>query len=138
MEAKTRIARTLLWLTLAAPGGAMAQAVAVPTAPAASESRFEGLWTGWTGANREAIRAETSERERVRREVAAADAERLRQLGSQGRALGERVGEMVRLGDCEGGERVAREAGDFPLVDAVRHHCRRVNTASASTPVPKR
>ena len=134
MEAMTRINRTLLWLTLAMPGGAMAQAVAAPTVPAAPEPRFESLWTGWSGANRDAIRAETSERERLRREIAAADAERLRLLGSQGRALGERVGEMVRLGDCEGGERVAREAGDFPLVDAVRGHCRPVNTASASGP----
>ena len=130
----TRITRTLLWLTLAAPGCAMAQAVAAPTAPAPPESRFEGLWTGWSGANRESIRAELSGRERLTREIAAADAERLRQLGSQGRALGERVGEMVRLGDCQGGERVAREAGDFPLVEAVRAHCRPANTASASVP----
>ena len=136
MEATTRITRTLLWLTLAVPAGAMAQPVAAPAAPAAPESRFEGLWTGWSGANRDAIRAELSARERVRSEIAAADAERLRQLGSQGRALGERVGEMVRLGDCEGGERTAREAGDFPLVDAVRAHCRRVITASA--PAPRR
>ena len=38
--------------------------------------------------------------------------------------LGQRVGEIVRAGDCEEGERVARAAGDFPLVEAVRTHCR--------------
>ncbi len=40
-------------------------------------------------------------------------------------ALGERVGEVVRAGDCAEGERIARVAGDFALVRAVRAHCRR-------------
>jgi hypothetical protein len=39
-------------------------------------------------------------------------------------ALGRRVGEVVRAGDCAEGERIAREAGDFALVNAVRDHCR--------------
>ena len=135
MEPKTPILRTLLWLTLAAPGCAAAQAVA---APDPAQSPFENLWTGWSGANRESIRAEAEARERLERRIASADSDRLRQLGSEGRALGERVGEIVRLGDCEEGERLAREAGDFALVDAVRNHCRRSNTASASVPVPQR
>ena len=40
-------------------------------------------------------------------------------------ALGRRVGEVVRAGDCAEGERIAREAGDFALVRAVREHCGR-------------
>ena len=40
-------------------------------------------------------------------------------------ALGRRVGEIVRAGDCTGGERMAREAGDLALVRAVQEHCRR-------------
>jgi hypothetical protein len=35
----------------------------------------------------------------------------------------------VRAGDCEEGERVARAAGDFPLVEAVRAHCRTATPA---------
>lgn len=38
-------------------------------------------------------------------------------------ALGERVGDIVALGDCAEGERVARTAGDFALVAAVRDYC---------------
>lgn len=79
---------------------------------------FGGMWTPWTGANRDAMRAEASPQ-------APAAPVTNGQPAAGSAALGERVGEMVRLGDCEGGERVAREAGDFPLVDAVRAHCRR-------------
>lgn len=42
-----------------------------------------------------------------------------------GDALGQRVGELVRTGDCTAGERMAREAGDFALLAAVRAYCRR-------------
>ena len=66
---------------------------------------------------------ETDAVRRVRHDVATADARRLDQLRNQGRALGERVGEIVGLGDCAEGERVARAAGDFALVEAVRAHC---------------
>lgn len=79
---------------------------------------FGTMWTPWTGANRDAMRAETSPQ-------APAAPANSGQPSAGSAALGERVGEMVRLGDCEGGERVAREAGDFPLVEAVRAHCRR-------------
>jgi len=107
-------------LALAAPTAAFAQAnpVAAPT------TDFQRLWTGWGSVNREAMVTETDAVQRLRREIATADSEHLRQLGNQGRALGARVGEIVRLGDCEDGERVARQAGDFALVEAVRGHCR--------------
>lgn len=97
-------------LALAAP------ALAQPTAP--PQRDFGGLWTPWTGANRDAMRAETTP-------SAPQPQPGTGQPSAGSAALGERVGEMVRLGDCEGGERVAREAGDFPLVEALRAHCRR-------------
>jgi hypothetical protein len=107
-------------LILAAPASAQSGA----PAPAGD---FGGLWTPWTGANRDAMRAETAPppaAQPVRGPLAAGSA-----------SLGERVGEMVRLGDCEGGERLAREAGDFPLVEAVRGHCRRAVPASSRVQV---
>ena len=107
-------------LALLAPSAALAQANPAP----AAATDFQRLWTGWTRVNSEAMSTETEAIDRVRRDVATADAARLHELGNQGRALGERVGEIVRLGDCEDGERVAREAGDFALVQAVRDHCR--------------
>ena len=107
-------------LLLLSPAVALAQsAPATPRTPP-EESGFESLWTGWRGVNRESIRAEA---EAARAPAApAASAPTRYQAGSV--ALGERVGEAVRLGDCEEGERLARQAGDFPLVDAVRAHCR--------------
>jgi len=100
-------------------------AAAAPAEPAGADAQagFERLWTAWGGANSEAMAVESEAMRRLRVEVAAADAARLRQLRSQGRELGERVGEVVRLGDCAEGERIAREAGDFALVEAVRGHC---------------
>ena len=119
---------TIFCLALAAPS----LAVAAPDAPAAPNSDFSRLWTGWGSVNREAMTVETDAMRRVRQDVATADAERLRLLQGQGRALGERVGEIVRLGDCADGERVAREAGDFPLVEAVRAHCARSGAIQAA------
>ena len=99
--------------------------------PAPPVSGFSGLWTGWSRVNREAMGTETDAMRRLRQDIAAADAERLRQLQNQGRELGERVGEIVRLGDCADGERVARAAGDFALVEAVRAHCARIEPSAA-------
>ena len=110
-----------IWLCLALIAPSMAHGQAVPAASAATD--FSRLWTGWGGVNREAMSTETDAVRRVRHDVATADARRLDQLRNQGRALGERVGEIVRLGDCAEGERVARAAGDFALVEAVRAHC---------------
>ena len=97
-------------------------ASAAPPPAAAADPGFADLWTRWSGANSEALRNEAA------RAVPAAPAGPLR-AGSP--ELGQRVGEMVRTGDCEGGERVAREAGDFPLVEAVRAHCRGAIQASS-------
>ena len=116
----------LIALALTAPSAALAQAGSVASAP-----DFRQLFTGWSQVNGEAMTTETRAIAQVRQDVATADAARLRQLGNQGRALGERVGEIVREGDCDDGERVARQAGDFALVEAVRAHCRRVAPQSA-------
>ena len=98
-------------------------------APASPPSEFGRLWTGWSSINREAMTVETAAAQRIREDLATADAARLAELRNQGRDLGERVGEIVREGDCEGGERMARDAGDFALVEAVRAHCRRTAAA---------
>jgi len=94
---------------------ASALASAAPAQPAAPDPGYGGLFTRWSGANSEALRAETA------REATAAPAGPLRPGSPE---LGARVGEIVRGGDCAEGERVARAAGDFPLVEAVRAHCR--------------
>ena len=110
----------LVWPLLLSPAIALAQGAPVSAPAPAPRGGFESLWTGWSGANRDSIRAE--EQAARAAQPAAAEAPRRYQAGSV--ALGERVGEVVRLGDCAEGERLAREAGDFPLVDAVRAHCR--------------
>ena len=110
----------LSWLALLAPAVALAQASSSQPAPATPRGGFESLWTGWSNANQDSIRAEEQAARSAR--PSAAEAPRRYQAGSV--ALGERVGEVVRLGDCAEGERLAREAGDFPLLDAVRAHCR--------------
>lgn len=121
------LAPFLLSLALCAPAVAFAQAAA-PAAPAPrpaeSPADFSNLWTRWDGASREAIGREREGIREIDQEIATANARQLQTLHEQGRDLGERVGEMVRTGDCEQGERLAREAGDFALVAAVRAHCR--------------
>ena len=94
---------------------ALALASATPAPPPARPPDYSGLWTRWSGANSEALRAEAN------RQTPSAPTGPLR-AGSP--ELGTRVGEIVRAGDCEEGERVARAAGDFPLLEAVRAHCR--------------
>jgi hypothetical protein len=94
---------------------ASALASAAPAPAAAPDPGFSGLFTPWSGANSEAMRSET---------VRAAPAVPAGPLRAGSPELGQRVGEIVRTGDCEAGERLAREAGDFPLVQAVRSHCR--------------
>jgi hypothetical protein len=90
-------------------------ATALAAAGPAQDQGYAGLWTRWSGANDAALRAERA------RQAQTAPTGPLR-AGSP--ELGARVGEIVRAGDCEEGERVARAAGDFPLVEAVRAHCR--------------
>jgi len=110
---------SLFLIALLAPAMALAQVGAAES----TASDFSRLWTGWGNVNRQAMRTETDAIRQVRHDVATAGTGRLGQLREQGRALGERVGEIVRLGDCAEGERVAREARDFALVEAVRAHC---------------
>jgi hypothetical protein len=110
----------LLMMALAAAVPATARAAPVP----APSSGIGNLWTSWQGINREAMRAESEALRQVRHDVASAGPRRLHRLRNEGRALGERVGEIVRAGDCDDGERIARLAGDFALVEAVRGHCR--------------
>jgi hypothetical protein len=104
------IAPAPILLAAALAAAAPAQQPAVP-----GQQGFSGLWTQWNNANSASLQAE------VRRQQAPAPSGPLR-AGSP--ELGARVGEIVRAGDCEEGERVARAAGDFPLVEAVRAHCR--------------
>ena len=110
----------LLALALTVPSVGTAQQAAAPP----TRSQFQSLWTPWNGVTRQSLRSEAEELDRVRQDIATADAERHAALRNEGRALGERVGEIVRAGDCEDGERVARQAGDFALVEAVRNYCR--------------
>lgn len=125
--------RSIFLLTaLAASAPALAQA----DPGTVRRSDFGDLWTGWSGANHEAVRAEAEALQRLREVFAGANSQRLHQLRNEGRALGERVGEIVRAGDCDDGERVARAAGDFALVEAVRGHCRSAAAAPGPAPSP--
>lgn len=107
--------RTLPAVLLLALASVPAAAADAPPAPA--PRAFQGLFVDWSAANRASIDAERQGAQRT----AVAPAEATNGAGSI--ALGERVGEIVALGDCAEGERVARAAGDFALVAAVRAHC---------------
>ena len=102
-------------LFLALP--ALAQAPAAP-----SRSGFSGLFTPWSGVNRDSIQAEIEARRHAAADNPAASPDQQRRY-TEAVSLGERVGQVVRAGDCEEGERIARQAGDFALVRAVRGHC---------------
>ncbi|HEX8644573.1 MAG TPA: hypothetical protein VF702_11745 [Allosphingosinicella sp.] len=107
---KTAFSCFVLLGLLAAPAAAAADNV-----PAPAQARFQGLFVDWSAASRQSIEAE---REALQRPAAAPT-----ENGAGSVALGERVGEIVALGDCAEGERIARAAGDFALVAAVRRHC---------------
>ncbi|HYN45434.1 MAG TPA: hypothetical protein VES64_01950 [Allosphingosinicella sp.] len=114
-------------LALASP--ALAQSTAPPQAP--SPSGFSGLFTSWSDTARESLRAETeAARLPAAGAIPASTGLQRGQGEAQAVALGERVADFVRRGDCEAGERIAREAGDFALVRAVRGHCRNGEAAS--------
>jgi hypothetical protein len=110
---------------------AAAPAIGQASAPAQPPSNpFQGLWTGWSGASRDSLEAETQTRDRPDRDAPAATSTPagsplFSRSREEAEALGARVGEIVRGGDCAGGERIAREAGDFALVQAVRDYCER-------------
>ena len=105
-------------------------ALLAPAAARAQQSgttpNFSGLFTSWSGTSRESLRAETEMRRTPPADAAGAvpASSPLQRSHGEAVALGERVAEVVRRGDCAEGERLAREAGDFPLVRAVRDYCR--------------
>lgn len=106
-------------LALASP--ALAQSNAAPQSP--SPSSFSSLFTPWRDTARESLTAET-QAARPPATGAIPASTGLQRGQADAVALGERVADFVRRGDCEEGERIAREAGDFALVRAVRGHCR--------------
>jgi hypothetical protein len=122
-----------LLLALCACLTPLAAAPAIGQAPAAAQppsNPFQGLWTGWSGASRDSLEAETRTQDQPGRDAPAttsipAGSPLFSRSREEAEALGARVGEIVRGGDCAGGERIAREAGDFALVQAVRDYCGR-------------
>ena len=119
----------LLALSLFAAAPAAGQSGAPAPAPPAPPARtqpnpFQNLFTRWDGANREALDAEAGAPE-AQGNAIPASSPLVSASRSEAVALGERVGAVVRAGDCAEGERIAREAGDFALVRAVREHCGR-------------
>jgi hypothetical protein len=126
----------LLALCMALAPLASVPALGQAGAPAGQQPRqqpnpnpYQGLWTGWSGVSRESLEAETQP---AREAPAETSIPAMSPLTSRSRAdaeaLGARVGEAVRAGDCAEGERIARAAGDFPLVEAVRDYCARRGT----------
>ncbi len=120
----------LLALCVALAPLAAIPAAAQGSAPAAQQppsNPFQSLWTGWSGVSRESLEAET--RQPSGEAPASTSIPAVSPLFSRSReeaeALGARVGEAVRSGNCVEGERIARAAGDFPLVEAVRDYCAR-------------
>ena len=122
------LALLALSLFAAAPAAGQGNAPAPATRAEAPANPWQQLFTRWDGVNREAIDAETGPAQQApEREGNAIPAWSPLQPRSQAEAmaLGERVGQVVRAGDCAEGERIAREAGDFALVRAVQAHCGR-------------
>jgi len=111
---KTLLAALTLVSLAAAPAAAAEPAVEM-------RARFGTMFVNWNSASREAIEAEREAAARPAADPAPLSPAAMTVPGS--RALGERVGDIVALGDCAEGERVARSAGDFALVAAVRNHC---------------
>ena len=119
----------LLAFGLFAAAPVAAQVIAPPPAAEAPANPWQSLFTRWDGVNRDSMEAEASVAgpEAVVPESGAVPAYSPLQPRTEAEAvaLGRRVGEVVRAGDCAEGERIAREAGDFELVRAVRAHCER-------------
>ena len=124
-----RALHALLALGLFTAAPVAAQGVAPPAAADAPANPYRDLFTRWDGANRESLEAEAN----IAQPAAAAPESNAvpaysplqSRTEAEAIALGRRVGEVVRAGDCAEGERIAREAGDFALVRAVREHCGR-------------
>lgn len=129
MRSALKILPTLAALAAASP--VMAQSAPAPeSGEAAQPSPFATMFTRWEGVAREAREAEEAAARHAQAEAAAeagpaaTATPAMAQRHNEAVALGARVGEVVRNGDCEEGERIARQAGDMPLVAAVRAHCR--------------
>jgi hypothetical protein len=121
------IALLALSLFPAVPAAGQGAAPSPATAVQTPANPYRDLFTRWDGANRDSLAAESE----------AAPSAPTPENGSipaysplsprsedEAVALGRRVGEVVRAGDCAQGERLARAAGDLALVRAVREHCR--------------
>jgi hypothetical protein len=127
-----RVAPALLALSLLSAAPAAGQSAAPAPAPAsdAPANPYSGLFTRWDGANRDSLEAgegmvEPAPAAEGQGNAVPAYSPLIGRSEEEAVALGRRVGEVVRAGDCAGGERMAREAGDLALVRAVREHCRR-------------
>jgi hypothetical protein len=128
-----RLASALVALGLCAAVPATAQTIppapqAEPESPAQANP-YRNLFTGWDGANRESVDAELRTQEQAPPPSQDNHIPAYSPLAPRSQAdavaLGERVGAVVRAGNCAEGERMARAAGDFALVRAVREHCAR-------------
>jgi hypothetical protein len=121
-----RAASALLALSLLAAAPAAAQGGTPAPAAQPPANPFGELFTRWDGVNREAIEAEASPAQpepAPQSNAIPAYSPLDSRTHADAVALGQRVGQVVRAGDCAEGERIAREAGDFALVRAVREHC---------------
>ena len=120
-----RAASALLALALLAAAPAAGQSGAPAQPPPANP--YRDLFTRWDGANRDSLEAEANRPQPAPApdgNAIPAYSPLVSRSQADAVALGERVGAVVRAGNCAEGERIAREAGDFPLVRAVREHCR--------------
>jgi hypothetical protein len=128
MRALSALLAVCLFAAVSAPG--VGQQVALAPAAEAPANPYRDLFTRWDGANRESLEAEAVAIEpapaaETRGDAIPAYSPLIGRSEDEAVALGRRVGEVVRAGDCARGERIAREAGDIALVRAVREHCRR-------------
>ena len=119
----------LLASSLSGAVPAAGQAVGPPApAPQAPANPYQDLFTHWDGVNRQSMDAEANSAQPAPTpdgNAIPAYSPLVSRSRDEAVALGERVGAVVRTGNCAEGERIARAAGDFPLVRAVREHCRR-------------
>jgi hypothetical protein len=125
---RRRVALLALGLLAAAPAAGQSVTPA-PAAPEAPANPWRDLFTRWDGVNRESLAAESEPAPPATAPggnsiPAFSPLSPPPRAADEAVALGRRVGEVVRAGDCAQGERIAREAGDLALVRAVREHCR--------------
>lgn len=116
-----------LGLFAADPAAGQGGAPAPAPRPEPTANPWRDLFTRWDGANRDSLAAETGDAQPAsgpEGNSVPAFSPLTRRSEDEAVALGRRVGEVVRAGDCAQGERLAREAGDLALVRAVREHCR--------------